>query len=208
MDEKEYLSSLKIEVRHYRQTCLERLRQVYGLKIDQRVLREASWAYTRVYGHVLKEHLDLSWPMPIASTYTDIYHQTHFIKATLASIYLPKEPLTSEEVSSPPLCERANTEAQRLENQVLIYQALAALVPAQDLGDKSTPISLPKEKGWKNELLTLTKSIHTMVEELHANRTQHKDEDLHPGGGQGSESPTLGTGEDKKPPRGRKKTVR
>ena len=169
MKEYEYLDSLKREVAGYRKKCLDHMKLTYHIEMSAQAIRHASWAYTRHFGQVLKEHLDLVWPQPIGSGYTDTFHHSHFIRGTLASIFCPEEPLLEQEQPGPNLAQTADNELQRKETQVLVYQALAHLIPEpKDPASKEAkPNEYKPSPTWKERISEDLKYIRTRLDEIY-----------------------------------------
>lgn len=191
MDEKQYISTLKVEIRHYRSRCLNHLRQVYGIEgsVSPEVLRSLSWTFSQSYGIVPRDLLDVDWPQPIASSYADIYHQTHFIKAVLCSLYCQGLPISTIEVQAAPLCDLAITELQRYEAQSIMYRKLFELLPKKTREDSKNEKELKHEHKpkWKQEVLELLHEIHHMVTRLsQPKNANNKTKKVGSGGDKGS----------------------
>lgn len=165
MQELEYTIGLKQSATALRRICLRRMQQVYNRQLPQTQWRYAANVYARHNGpHINPEHLKWDWPAPVANSKVDIYHHGYFIRATLAAIYYPEEPLLYETYLLAPICSVEDNEMVRREHQVALYTKLSDLIPAITA---ATIVQAPPPHPWAQDLTAIHLKLDRILGALH-----------------------------------------
>jgi hypothetical protein len=100
--------------------------------MDQKDWKLAANTYCKHNGpNINRDHLDIVWPIPIASSKVDAYHHGYFIRAVLASILYPKDGLLQEDFVCLPIASVESDEIMRREHQIIVYTKLCDMLPNQ-----------------------------------------------------------------------------
>lgn len=164
---KEYITSLKRSVINQRKILNEHLRRTLG-RCDQNFLRRASWRHMELLGvdaaysdacYQLRTHLPLK--KNIGSSPQDIYHTQHLVNCFLLSVLNPDEQISEDQVkiavhTEYEVCE---SEEERLENTLMLYQHLQDLIPREGKPQTRQVYTL-------NDVMSKLNAIESKLEDL------------------------------------------